>query len=98
MTPAHVRAFEGILRRVGGDALLRGEVVDPVRRVHVAHDTELTGGYGEVVGRRTVATMWKSYLPVPGNTLVADGANWVVDSPAMEDNGVSVVVILRKAA
>lgn len=98
MNPAHVRAFDGILRRVGEDAVLRGEVVDPVRRVHITHDTELTGGYGEVVGRRTVATMWKSYTPVPGNTLVIDGSNWVIDSPAIEDNGVSVVVVLRKAA
>jgi hypothetical protein len=75
---------------------LRGEVTDPVRRVHLSFDTELTGGYGEVVGVRPVATMWKSYLPLPGNTLAVDGANYVIDSPPVEDNGVSVMVIVRK--
>lgn len=76
---------------------MRSEVVTPLRRVHRAFDVEMTGGYGEIVGKRVVATMWKTYAPLPGNALVVDGTNYVIDSPPIEDNGVSVTVILRAA-
>ena len=96
MNPVFVRAFDSILRRLGKDAVLRGEVADPVRRVVLQHDTELTGEQGEIVGRRVTAAMWRDYAPMRGNTLAIGADNYIVDSPPILDDGISVTVVLRK--
>jgi hypothetical protein len=86
VSPALERAFQGILRRLGEDALLRSTPV----RVHREFNVEMQGEMGTVMMTRVVATMHRSLAPKRG----AD--SYVIDSPAFEDNGVSVRVVLRE--
>jgi hypothetical protein len=63
------RMTERALATLGEPAVLRGEIVDPPRRVNVEHGVELTGLYGEVTAIRTVATIMNADLPKKGDTL-----------------------------
>ena len=72
----------------GEDVVLRGEVIDPPRDIHVQHGVEMLGEYGQVVATRSVATINASDTPAKGNTLAAGGKTYVLDSK-IEDNGYS---------
>lgn len=96
-TPALLRAFDGILRRVGEDAVLRGAVTIPPLRVHREFGVEMQGQYGDLSIARVVATMHRTLLPKQGDTLAIGTDNYVIDSPPFADNGVSVRVVLREA-
>jgi hypothetical protein len=92
VSPALERAFQGILRRLGEDALLRSTPV----RVHREFNVEMQGEMGTVMMTRVVATMHRSLAPKRGDALVIGTDSYVIDSPAFEDNGVSVRVVLRE--
>lgn len=91
--PAFVRAFDGILRRLGRDAVFRSGIQT---RVHVATDVEVTGEHGTLVLDREVVSMWASLEPRTGDALVVNGINYVIDEPPFADNGVRVKAILRR--
>lgn len=87
------RAAERILARMGQDAFLRG--TEPCR-VHIARDVEVTGTYGEVVGKRDIATMLPIMAPKQGDALVIGAQSWIVDSPPFKDSGHLLKCVLRK--
>lgn len=63
------RATDRLLAHLGEPAILRGEIVDPPRRVNVEHGVELTGVYGEITATRSVATINHVDAPAKGDTL-----------------------------
>lgn len=93
---AFTRLTERILAHVGEDAILRGEVVDPPRKINVEHGVELTGVYGEVTAYRSLATIEKAWNPQPGDPLTVDGKDYILDV-LLKDNGYSAQFVLRDA-
>lgn len=75
------RATARILAQSSGeDVVLRGEITDPPRDIHLEHGVELIGEYGHVAQIRSVATINVIDAPAKGNTLSADGKTYVLDS------------------
>jgi hypothetical protein len=72
-----LRAFDGILRRIGEDAVLRSttsgappvEVPGTPVRVHREFGVEMQGQYGDLSIARIVATMHRTLLPRQGDRL-----------------------------
>lgn len=103
MIEAFKNATQGILAALGEDALLRGEVVDPPRRVNHAQGVEAYDREGNVMYVEHVATINKVDAPAKGNTLVfidsdglpVPGESYVLDT-LIEDNGYSVRYVIRK--
>ena len=94
-------AARSVLARLGEDALLRGEVVSPPRRVNVEHGVEVM--QGDMHALRSVATFSKADVPRNGDTLVfvdaagapLPGESYIVEA-AIEDNGYTVRHVVRK--
>lgn len=65
---------------------------------NIEHGVEFSGYEGEVSQTRAVATLLKSISPRQGDTLTTtlDG-DFVLDSPAFQDNGHTVRFIVRPA-
>lgn len=95
MIDAFQQATAGILAVLGEDAILRGEVVSPVRRVNVARNVEMYDREGNLMYAEHVATINKQDAPAKGDTLVVAGEDFILDS-LIEDNGYSARWMLRK--
>lgn len=103
MIEAFKRVTSSVLARLGEDALLRGEVVDPPRRVSMARNVEMYDRDGNVLYVEHVGTFSKLDAPAKGDTLVfidADGVpipgeSYVLDTLG-DDNGYSVRFVMRK--
>lgn len=72
----------------GEDVVLRGEVTDPPRDIHIQHGVDMLGEYGQVVAVRSIATINTVDAPAKGNTLAGGGKTYVLDGK-VEDNGYS---------
>jgi hypothetical protein len=80
---------------MGEDALLRGEVVDPPRKAHIARGVEMYDREGNVMYAEFVATLNKVDAPVKGDTLVQGNDSFVLENQ-LDDNGYSVRFVLRR--
>lgn len=76
--------------------MLRGEVVAPSRKAHIARGVEMYDREGNVMYAEYVATINKIDSPAKGDTLSQNGENFVLEA-ALDDNGYNVRFVLRKA-
>ncbi|MDP2262676.1 MAG: hypothetical protein Q8K24_05905 [Hydrogenophaga sp.] len=99
-------AFSRLNRRVlavfGEDALLRGEVVDPPRRIAVKHGLQLTGYgseeamyRGDLVVEKDVAYVPSEYNPAAGDRLQHPDGDYDLDV-RIKDNGHMQTWVLRE--
>lgn len=75
-----------VLTRLGEDSILRGEIVNPPRKVNVKHGVQFDGyghgsvaSHGDMVVSRSVATILKADTPAVGNTLTHPDGSYVLD-------------------
>jgi hypothetical protein len=100
---AFVNATNSILAVLGEDAVLRGEIVTPRRRVNLAHNVEMYDREGNLMYEQHVGTFNKADSPLKGDTLVfidtdgnpIAGESYILDA-LVEDNGYSARYVLRK--
>ena len=84
--PAFTRAAASVLAKLGEDAVLRGETVDPPRKAHIAHDVQMIDGQGTVSVVSNMATLMNRDMPAKGDTLLHEGVQYVLDAP-IDSNG-----------
>jgi hypothetical protein len=89
------RLTGSVLARLGKDAVLRGEVVDPPIKVNIEHGVQLVNSEGAVF-ERSVATLPKASAPASDDTLSHPDGEYILDT-LHADNGHSVRFIIRKA-
>lgn len=87
---------------MGEDAILRGEVVVPARKVNVQHGIQFSGyghgtvaSNGDLVVEKSIATILKSDNPKVGDRLQHPDGDYDLDV-LHKDNGVTMQFILRK--
>lgn len=99
-----IAAFSRLANRVqihlGLDSVLRGEVVDPPRKINVKHGVQFTGYgseaatyRGDLVLEKSVATILKQYNPKVGDLLEHPDGNYTLDT-LHADNGFTLQFIL----
>lgn len=96
MNPAlAARMAEGVLRHMGQDAVIRGSTPT---RASIEHGVETLAFEGTQVFLKSVVTLPKATLPKVGDTLAfVGGESFVIDGPAVHDNGFLVRHVVRKA-
>lgn len=93
--PVFQRLTSSIQTRLGEDAVLRNEVVDPPRRVNIEHGVEQYGEQGQVVALRSVATIDLAYEPKVGDPLTIGDDDYKLDA-TVSNNGYSARFALLK--
>lgn len=89
-----------LLATFGQEALLRGEVVTPVRRIAVKHGVSLTGYgseqamyRGDLVVEKDVAYIDKAYNPAAGDRLQHPDGDYDLDVKLKDDGNMQVWVL-----
>jgi hypothetical protein len=101
-----ITAFSRLANRLqahlGLESVLRGEVVDPPRKINVKHGVQFTGYgseaatyRGDLVLEKSVATILKEYNPKVGDRLQHPDGDYDLDT-LHADNGYTLQFILRK--
>ena len=103
MTDPLGQAIRDILAVRGRDVVLRGESIDPPRKMHLARNVEMSDANGDVMYAENIGMFHADDAPRKGDSLVlidADGSPIPGESYVLEmvvqDNGYSVKHILRK--
>jgi hypothetical protein len=101
MHSAFSRMSERLLSHYGQESLLRGEVVDPPRKIAVRQGVQLSGYgseqamyRGDMVTERDLAYVPKSYAPAAGNTLQHPDGNYRLDVRIKDDGNTETWVLL----
>lgn len=101
MQPAFSRLASRVLAHRGEDSILRGEVVTPPRKVHIAHGVQFQGyghgtveSNGDLVVSKSVATILASDGPIVGDRLQHPDGDYDLDV-LHKDNGYTMQFILR---
>lgn len=82
------RLTGSVLARLGKDAVLRGEVVDPPIKVNIEHGVQVVGEDNISAHERSVATIGKAQNPKAGDSLVHPDGSYKLDA-LHSDNGLS---------
>lgn len=97
---AFSRLASRLQAHLGLESVLRGEVVDPPRRINVKHGVQFTGYgseaatyRGDLVLEKSVATILKEYNPKVGDELDHPDGNYKLDT-LHADNGYTMQFIL----
>lgn len=100
MHSAFGRMSQRLLVTFGQEALLRGEVVDPPRRIAVKHGVQLTGYgseqamyRGDMVVEKDVAYIDKAYSPAAGDRLQHPDGDYDLDVKLKDDGSMQVWVL-----
>lgn len=91
------RLTSSVLARLGKDAVLRGENVDPPRKVNIEHGVQVQiDGDEYAVYSRSIATIAAADAPKVNDTLSHPDGEFVLDA-LYGENGQSLRFVLRKA-
>lgn len=98
--PAFARLAQRLLDHYGQESLLRGEVVDPPRKIALKHGVQLAGYgsdeamyRGDVVVEKDVAYIHKSYAPAAGDRLQHPDGDYRLDSRIRDDGTMETWVL-----
>jgi hypothetical protein len=90
-----------LLDHFGQEALLRGEVVSPVRRIAIKQGVQMAGYgsdqamyRGDLITEKDLAYVPKSYAPASGNTLQHPDGNYRLDVRIKDDGLMETWVLL----
>lgn len=76
------RAAARLLARLGQEAVLRGSEMTVVR---IEHGVAVLGEYGELVSRKSTATMPSAMQPRARDLLTVGADAWIIDSIDADD-------------
>lgn len=100
MHSAFSRMSQSLLSHFGQEALLRGEVVDPPRRVAIKHGVQMAGYgsdqamyRGDLITEKDLAYVPKSYAPASGDTLQHPDGDYRLDV-RIKDDGITETWVL----